>query len=81
VDEQREDLLSQGVPSSPCLTLRGLNRYDHISQEPGVYIVGERKRQYISRLVFVPILTIQLVDRLIRHEGQAQLSRFLFQVT
>ncbi len=36
VDEQRENLLSQGVPSSPRLTLRGINRDDHISQKPGV---------------------------------------------
>ncbi len=81
VNEQGAQFGGKGPFAVPGLAVGGVDRDDDIAQKSRTNFVGQRKRQHVRWPVFIPILTVQLMDRLIRHEGQTQLGLLQLQVT
>ena len=81
VNEQGAQFVGEGAFALPGLPPGGVDRDDYIAQQCRTAFIGQRKRQHVRWPVLVPVLPVQFMDGLIRHEGQAQLGLFQLQMT
>lgn len=73
VDQQARQLVCDAAFAAPGLALKCVDGDDDITQQIGIQLVGQRKRQDVSRCVEMSVQAVQPVDRRIRYERHAQL--------
>ena len=79
--EQRGQLVEQAMAHPSCLLARCGHRYDHVAEELGLLVRHANRLatvhgegEHVSRLVDGSIVTIELTDASIVHQGDAQLD-------